>query len=122
MEFIRLGGDRTNTKLVKLFLYIIRGLLNTCIVFRVQFMGDVFAESRPYYRKAYNKTVKAAGILNFNLHDLRHCAMSNLRLAGNDHFVINQASGAKTDSAFRRNNLLTEEEMKSMKGLDVQGG
>ena len=39
----------------------------------------------------------------------------NMRLAGNDHFVIKQASGAKTDSVFQRYNLVTEEEMKSIK-------
>ena len=44
-----------------------------------------------------------------------------MRLAGNDHFVIKQASGAKTDSAFQRYNLVTEEEMKSMKWLDEKG-
>ena len=43
-----------------------------------------------------------------------------MRLAGNDHFVIKQASGAKTDSVFQRYNLVTEEEMKSIKWLDVQ--
>ena len=41
-----------------------------------------------------------------------------MRLAGNDHFVIKQASGAKTDSAFQRYNLVTEQEMKSIKWLD----
>ena len=45
-----------------------------------------------------------------------------MRLAGNDHFVIKQASGAKTDSAFQRYNLVTEEEMKSIKWLDEKGG
>ena len=35
--------------------------------------------------------------------------------SGNDHFVIKQASGAKTDSAFQRYNLVTEQEMKSIK-------
>ena len=39
-------------------------------------------------------------------------------LAGNDHFVIKRASGAKTDSAFQRYNLVTEQEMKSIKWLD----
>ena len=48
--------------------------------------------------------------------------MSNLRLARNDHFLIKQASDAKTDSAFQRYNLVTEEEMKSMKWLDEKGG
>ena len=41
-----------------------------------------------------------------------------MRLAGNDHFVIKQASGAKTDSAFQRYNLVTEQEMKGMKWLE----
>ena len=45
-----------------------------------------------------------------------------MRLAGNDHFFIKQASGAKTDSFSQRYNLVTEEEMKSIKWLDVQGG
>ena len=48
--------------------------------------------------------------------------MNNIRFAANDHFVIKQASGAKTDSVFQRYNLVTEEEMKSIKWLDVQGG
>ena len=55
-------------------------------------------------------------------HDLIHCAINNMRLAGNNHFVIKQASGAKTDSVSQRYNLVTEEEMKSIKWLDVQGG
>ena len=45
-----------------------------------------------------------------------------MRLAGNDHFVIKQASGAKTDSAFQRYNLVTEQEMKSIKWLDEKSG
>ena len=45
----------------------------------------------------------------------------NLRLAGNDHYKINQASGHKTDSAFQRYNLVTEEEMKGMQWLEEKG-
>ena len=41
-----------------------------------------------------------------------------MRLAGNDHYVIEEASGTKTDSAFQRYNLITEQEMKSIKQLD----
>ena len=44
-----------------------------------------------------------------------------MRLAGIDYFIIKQASGAKTDSAFQRYNLVTEEEMKSIKWLDEKG-
>ena len=59
-----------------------------------------------------------AGFGDFTFHDLRHCAINNLRLAGNDHFVIKQASGHKTDSAFQRYILVTEDEMGGMKWLD----
>ena len=48
--------------------------------------------------------------------------LSNLRLAGNDHHKIKQASGHKTDSVFQRYNLVTEEEMKGMQWLDQQEG
>ena len=82
----------------------------------------MFGNSRRFNRKAYNKAVEAAGIVDFNCHDLRHCAINNMRLAGNDHFVIKEVSGAKTDSAFQRYNLVTEQEMKSIKCLDVKSG
>ena len=82
----------------------------------------MFCNSRIFNRKAYNKAVESAGIADFNFHDLRHCAINNMRLAGNDHFVIKQASGAKTDSAFQRYNLVTEQEMKSIKWLDEKSG
>ena len=123
MGFIRLGGDRTKNKtgrVIPLHRPLIIEYLQSCP--RPIHGGYVFGENRRFNRKAYNKAVEAAGIVDFNFHDLRHCAMNNLRLAGNDHFVIKQASGAKTDSAFRRYNLVTEKEMKSMKWLDVQGG
>jgi len=82
--------------------------------------GYVFGQSRRFNRKAYNKAVIAAGIVDFNLHDLRHCAINNLRLAGNDHFSIKKVSGHKTDIAFQRYNLVTEEEMLGMKWLDLK--
>ena len=47
---------------------------------------------------------------------------SEIRLAGNDHYTIKQASGHKTDIAFQRYNLVTEEEIKGMKWLDENGG
>ena len=52
---------------------------------------------------------------DFTFHDLRHCALNNLRLAGNDRYVIKQAFGHKTDSAFQRYILVTEDEMSGMK-------
>ena len=44
-----------------------------------------------------------------------------MRLSRKDHFVIKQASGAKTDSVFQRYNLVTEEEMRTIKWLDLLG-
>ena len=73
----------------------------------------MFGNIRRFNSKAYNKEVESAGIADFNFHVLRHCAINNMRLAGNDNFVIKQASGAKTDSALQRYNLVTEQEMKS---------
>ena len=118
MGFIRLGGERTKNKIgrnIPLHPRIIK-FLRTCP--RPIDGGYVFGNNRRFNRKAYNKAVESAGITDFNFHDLRHCAINNMRLAGNDHFVIKQASGAKTDSAFQRYNLVTEQEMKSIKWLD----
>ena len=41
---------------------------------------------------------------------------------GNDHFTIKEASGHKTEIAFQCYNLVTEEEMKGMKWLDLKQG
>ncbi len=118
--FIRLGANRTKTKTVRSI------PMHPKIIYYLQCLprplkgGFVFSK-RCYNRKAYKKAVQAAGLGDFTFHDLRHCAINNLRLAGNDHFVIKQASGAKTDSAFKRYNLVTEEEMKGMKWLEENG-
>ena len=80
--------------------------------------GYVFSKSRRFNRKAYNKAVKAAGLNDFTFHDLRHCAINKLRLSGNDHYLIKQISGHKTDIAFQRYNLVTEEEIHRIKWLD----
>ena len=118
--FIRLGRDLTKNKVGRNIPLHPR-LSNTYKVLLGRLLWGLFLVRRGgIIRKAYNKAVEAAGILDFNFHDLRHCAINNIRLAGNDHFVINQASGAKTDSVFQRYNLVTEEEMKSIKWLDVQ--
>ena len=116
-RFIRLGGHRTKNKTVRSI------PINQKIIDYLQSLprplqgGFVFSK-RCFNRKAYNKAVKASNLVDFTFHDLRHCAINNLRLAGNDHFVIKRASGHKTDSAFQRYNLVTEEEMKGMKWLD----
>ena len=64
------------------------------------------------------RAVKAAGLNDFTFHDLRHCAINKLRLSGNDYYLIKQISGHKTDIAFQRYNLVTEEEIHRIKWLD----
>ena len=120
--FIRLGGERTKNKTGRVI-----PLHPRIIDFFKSFPrpihgGYIFGQSRRFNRKAFNKAVEAAGINDFTFHDLRHCAINNLRLAGNDHYTIKQASGHKTDIAFQRYNLVTEEEIKGMKWLDENGG
>ena len=115
--FIRLGGNRTKNKTVRSI------PMHSNIVGYLQSLprplkgGFIFLKRR-FSRWDYNKAVKAAGLGDITFHDLRHCSINNLRLAGNDQFVIKQASGHKTDSAFKRYNLVTEEEMKGMKWLE----
>jgi len=67
---------------------------------------------------SYNTALKKAGIENFTFHDLRHCSVNNLRLAGNDYFTIMAASGHKTVSTFKRYNLVTEEDLVRIKWRD----
>jgi site-specific recombinase XerD len=49
---------------------------------------------------------------------LRHCAINNLRLAGNDYFKIMAMIGHKTTSVFKRYNVVTEEELKGIRWRD----
>ena len=67
------------------------------------------------YKRQWDRAVKAAELGNFTFHDLRHCALNNLRLAGNDHFTIMAISGHRTTSVFRRYNVVTDEELQGVK-------
>ena len=69
--------------------------------------------------QANRKCLSRAGIKDFTLHDLRHCALNNLRLAGNDYFRIVAGPGHKTVEVFKRYNLVTEEELSQLKWRDA---
>ena len=116
-QFIRLGGQRTKNKTGRAipFNQIIFNYLISLP--RPDQDGYVF-EQRWWNRSEFVKAVNMAGLGDFTFHDLRHCALNNLRLAGNDRYVIKQASGHKTDSAFQRYILVTEDEMSGMKWLE----
>jgi integrase len=116
--FIRLGGSRTKNKCarsipihpkVKEVLETLPRGLHTERVFL--FQGKPLQE----FKNAYRSACKQAGLEDFTYHDLRHCAINNLRLAGNDYFKIMAMSGHKTMNVFKRYNLVTEEELHDMK-------
>jgi len=73
--------------------------------------GQPFDEIKHSFQSACEK----ATIEDFTFHDLRHCALNNLRKAGNDFFQIMAMSGHKTISVFKRYNLVTEEELAGIK-------
>ncbi len=73
--------------------------------------GQPFDEIKHSFQSACEK----AKIEDFMFHDLRHCALNNLRKAGNDFFQIMAMSGHKTISVFKRYNLVTEEELAGIK-------
>ncbi len=119
--FIRLAAERTKTSVgrsiplhpqVKSMLEDLpRGLKTNRVFLR---KGTPFSEIKTAFRSACNR----ADIKDFTFHDLRHCALNNLRLAGNDYFRIMAISGHKTMSVFKRYNLVTEEELSKVKWAD----
>jgi len=119
--FIRLDGSRTKNKTtrsipihpkVALILKALPRGLHTTRVFLNQ--GKPIKE----FKNSYSSSCKTAGLDDLTYHDLRHCAINNLRLAGNDFFRIMAISGHKTMSVFKRYNLVTEEELREINWKD----
>lgn len=118
---IRLAADRTKTRKsrmvplhprVRAMLERLPRALHTNKVFL--FKGKPLKD----IRSAYEAACRRAGLEDFTFHDLRHCAINNLRQAGNDYFKIMAISGHKTMSVFKRYNLVTEEELVQVKWAD----
>ena len=116
--FIRLSAERTKTDQARVIPIhprvkaVLNGLprgLHTDRVFLLD--GVPFDDFKKSFRSACDK----AGISDFTFHDLRHCALNNLRLAGNDYFRIMALSGHRTMSCFKRYNLVTETELSKIK-------
>jgi integrase len=116
--FIRLPAERTKTDSpriiplhpdVKATLEKLPRSIHTNRVFLRY--GQPFDEIKHSFQSACEK----AKIEDFTFHDLRHCALNNLRKAGNDFFQIMAMSGHKTISVFKRYNLVTEEELAAIK-------
>ena len=116
--FIRLSAERTKTNaarvvpihpMVKTILENLPRGLHTDRVF--------LRDGRPFgwMKHSFRSACRRAGIENFTFHDLRHCALNNLRKAGNDFFQVMALSGHKTMACFKRYNLVTEEELATIK-------
>jgi integrase len=67
------------------------------------------------FKKSFATAKDDAGIEDFVFHDFRHCAVTNLRKAGNDYSTIMKASGHKSMSMFFRYDLVDEEDVAKMK-------
>ncbi len=53
-------------------------------------------------RSAFKTACRKAGLKDFHFHDLRHCAVTNMRKAGVPEGVIMSITGHKTHAMFRR--------------------
>jgi len=116
--FVRLPAERTKTDSSRIIPLhpevratlekLPRGLHTNRVFLR---NGQPFDE----IKHSFQSSCRKAKIENFIFHDLRHCALNNLRKAGNDFFQIMAMSGHKTISVFKRYNLVTEEELAGIK-------
>ena len=120
-RFIRLKGDRTKTGVARsiplhprvweALSRLPRGIRSSRVfLWKGKPVDDI--------KKAFKTACTKAGLTDFTFHDLRHCAINNLRLAGNDYFKIMAMSGHKTMNVFKRYNLVTEEELSNLSWHD----
>ena len=121
-NIIRISGENTKTGFKRRIPIhpIVRSMLNhlprglhTNRIFLSR--GEPVQNFSGNYKRQWDKAVIMAGLGDFTFHDLRHCAINNLRLAGNDHFTIMTISGHRTTSVFRRYNVVTDEELQEVK-------
>lgn len=64
-------------------------------------------------KTAFTMACRRAGIKDFRFHDLRHCAVTNLRKAGVSDSVIMSISGHKTDAVFRKYDRIDRDDRKN---------
>lgn len=72
-------------------------------------------------KSAFYLAMRKAGISDFRFHDLRHCAITNLRKAGVSDSVIMSISGHKTHAVFRKYDRVDRQDrqkaVQSVRGL-----
>jgi integrase len=64
------------------------------------------------FRKSWRNACVAAGVPNLKVHDLRRTGARNLRRAGVDRDIIMRIGGWKTESVFRRYNIVDEADLR----------
>jgi integrase len=80
--------------------------------------GDEYIFTRPDgkpvkdFRSSWRNACVAAGVPNLKVHDLRRTGARNLRRAGVDRDIIMRIGGWKTDSVFRRYNIVDEADLR----------
>jgi integrase len=113
--FIRLTANRTKGKKSGRVIPMHPRVKETLSKLPSRFQGSrVFQKKgKSFYdfRVSFNQAKKEAGIEDFVFHDFRHCAITNLRRAGNDIATIMKISGHKTLSMFQRYNLVDEKDL-----------
>src|SRR6185503_6802857 len=62
-------------------------------------------------RTAFAAACRRAGITGLRLHDLRHCAATNLRRAGVDTMTAMKIIGHKSEQMHRRYNTIKSEDL-----------
>jgi len=70
-------------------------------------------------KTAFKSACWQAGIEDFTFHDLRHTAFNNWRLQGHDYFRIMAATGHETMTVFKRDNTVSQEELKALAGEKI---
>jgi len=90
-------------ELIDLLKGIPRTIGNTCVfTWKGQSIGSI--------KTAFKKACRKARIEDFRFHDLRHCAVTNLRKAGVNDSVIMSISGHKTHAVFRKYDRVDRED------------
>jgi integrase len=64
------------------------------------------------FRKSWQNACVSAGVPNLKVHDLRRTGARNLRRAGVDRDIIMRIGGWKTESVFRRYNIVDEADLR----------
>jgi integrase len=64
------------------------------------------------FPESWRKACVAAGVPNLKVHDLRRTGARNLRRAGVDRDIVMRIGGWRTESVFRRYNIVDESDLR----------